>query len=62
MVYGLTIPKNAPHPEWAVKFLAFVLGPQGRAIMEKNGQHAIYPAGVSGDAAQLPPALKPLVK
>lgn len=62
MVYGLTIPKNAPHPDWAVKFLAFVLGPQGRAIMEKNGQHAIYPAEVSGDAAQLPPALKPMVK
>jgi hypothetical protein len=30
--------------------------------MEKSGQHAIYPAEVSGDAAQLPPALKPMVK
>lgn len=62
MIYGLTIPKNAPHPDWAVKFLAFVLGPLGRAIMEKAGQHAIYPAEVSGDAAQLPPALKQMVK
>ncbi|MDR3568858.1 MAG: tungstate ABC transporter substrate-binding protein WtpA [Syntrophobacteraceae bacterium] len=62
MVYGLTIPKDAPDRQWAVKYLAFVLGPQGRAIMEKNGQHAIYPAGVSGDPAQVPPELKPLVK
>jgi molybdate/tungstate transport system substrate-binding protein len=62
MIYGITIPNNAPHREWAVKFVAFVLGPQGRAIMEKNGQQAIYPANVSGDAAQVPAALKQLVK
>jgi molybdate/tungstate transport system substrate-binding protein len=62
MVYGITIPVNAPNSEWAVKFLAFVLGPQGRDIMEKNGQHAIYPAKLSGDAGRLPPAIKQLVK
>lgn len=62
MVYGLTIPKNAPDHEWAVKYLAFMLGPEGRAIMEKNGQKTIYPASVSGDAATLPPELKTLVK
>lgn len=62
MIYGLTIPNNAPHRAWAIKFMAFILGPQGRAIMEKNGQQAIYPATVSGDAAKLPPELKQLVK
>lgn len=62
MVYGLTIPKDAPDRQWAVKYLAFVLGPQGRAIMEKNGQHAIFPASVSGDGSQLPVELKQLVK
>jgi molybdate/tungstate transport system substrate-binding protein len=62
MIYALTIPKDAPDPEWAVKFLTFVLGPEGRAIVEKNGQKAIYPATVSGDVSQLPPALKQLVK
>jgi molybdate/tungstate transport system substrate-binding protein len=62
MIYGITIPSNAPHREWAVKFVAFVLGPQGRAIMEKNGQQAIHPADVSGDAAQVPAALKQMVK
>jgi molybdate/tungstate transport system substrate-binding protein len=62
MIYGITIPNNAPHREWAVKFVAFVLGPQGRAIMEKNGQQAIHPAAVSGDAGQLPAALKQMVR
>jgi molybdate/tungstate transport system substrate-binding protein len=62
MVYGITIPGNAPNKAWAVKFLAFVLGPEGRGIMEKNGQHAIYPAKLSGDTAHLPPAIKQLAK
>jgi molybdate/tungstate transport system substrate-binding protein len=62
MIYGITIPGNAPNSEWAVKFLAFVLGPQGRDIMEKNGQHAIYPIILSGDADKLPPDIKQLVK
>ncbi|HEY9074014.1 MAG TPA: tungstate ABC transporter substrate-binding protein WtpA [Desulfobaccales bacterium] len=62
MLYGLTIPNNAPDRDLAVKFLAFVLGPQGRAIMEKNGQQAIYPAPVSGDAGKLPAELKQFVK
>jgi molybdate/tungstate transport system substrate-binding protein len=62
MIYGLTIPDNAPHREWAVKFLAFVLGPEGRAIMEKNGQQALHPATVTGDAGKLPPELKQFVK
>jgi molybdate/tungstate transport system substrate-binding protein len=62
MIYGLTIPNDAPHRAWAIKFLAFTLGPQGRAIMEKNGQQAIYPAKVSGDAGKLPAELKQFVK
>ncbi len=62
MVYGITIPTNAPHPEWAVKFLAFVLGPEGRAIMEKNGQHAIHPATVTGNATQMPAAITAVIK
>jgi molybdate/tungstate transport system substrate-binding protein len=31
--YGITIPGNAPHPELAVDFIAFLLGPQGRQVM-----------------------------
>jgi molybdate/tungstate transport system substrate-binding protein len=62
MIYGLTILNKAPHRDWAIKFMAFVLGPQGRAIMEKNGQQAIYPAKVTGEASKLPAALKQFVK
>jgi len=36
--YGVTIPSNAPHPEEAVDFLAFLFGPEGQAIMRAN-QH-----------------------
>ena len=62
MVYGLTMIKNAPDPEWAAKFIAFMLGPEGREIMEKNGQSNIYPVKVTGDAGQLPLALAALGK
>lgn len=62
MIYGITIPNNAPDRDLAIKFLAFVLGPEGRSIMEKNGQQAIHPAKVSGDAAQIPAAIQPLLK
>jgi len=62
MVYGLTLVKNAPDPEWGAKFIAFILGPEGRKIMEKNGQGTIYPPVVTGDLSQLPSELKFLAK
>jgi molybdate/tungstate transport system substrate-binding protein len=36
--YAVTIPTNAPNPGEAVRFIAFLLGPEGRAIMEANYQ------------------------
>ncbi len=59
MVYGITIPKNAANPEAAIEFLTLVLGPEGRQIMEKNGQPPLPKPGLSGDPKQLPAALKP---
>lgn len=45
MVYGITVPKNAPNPELAKKFVAFVLEKEkGLAIMEKNGQPSMVPS------------------
>ena len=41
--YGVTIPTNAPHPEQAVEFIAFLLGPEGRVVMEANQQPLIIP-------------------
>jgi molybdate/tungstate transport system substrate-binding protein len=58
MVYGVTIPKNASNPAAAEAFVAFLLGPQGRAIMEAQGQPSAVPSPTSSFAA-LPEVLKP---
>ena len=45
MVYGVTIPSNAPNPELAVEFVAFMLdASKGLAIMERNGQPPLVPS------------------
>ena len=36
ITYSLTIPSNSAHPEAAAAFVAFLLGPEGRRIMEQN--------------------------
>ena len=48
IIYGLTIPSNAPDPAMAQKFISFVLSPQGQAIMSSNGFVVISPALASG--------------
>lgn len=58
MVYGITLPGNAAHPEWGVKFIAFVLGEEGRRIMAENGQPEIIPPRVDHPEL-LPQELKP---
>jgi len=62
MVYGITIPKNAPNRDLAIQFVGFVLGPFGQEIMKKNGQPAISPAKATGKVALLSPFLKQLLK
>ena len=45
IVYGVTIPKNAPNREFALKFLSFLLeADNGGAILEKNGQASVVPS------------------
>ena len=60
IVYGLTIPKNAPHPELAIDFLKLTLGPEGQAIMQSCGQPPIVPA-IASDRNKLPQDLKVFV-
>ena len=60
IVYGLTIPKNAPHPDLAVAFLAFMLGPEGQAILDALGQPPLTPP-VADHPERLPAPLQPLV-
>jgi molybdate/tungstate transport system substrate-binding protein len=60
IVYGVTIPKNAPHPEQAVDFLELMLSSQGQAIMESCGQSPIVPA-IASDRDKIPQGLKGFV-
>ena len=62
MVYGITIPRNSPSPELASQFVAFVLGPEGRKVMETNGQKCLSRPKVTGDASTLPSILKTLLQ
>jgi molybdate/tungstate transport system substrate-binding protein len=42
--YGITIPSNAPHPEEAALFIAFLLSPEGRQVMQSNSHPMFDPA------------------
>lgn len=57
MVYGITIPGNAPNPEVAMAFVDFILGKQGAAIMEKSGQPTVVPSP-SGSYSRIPVPLQ----
>ncbi|MEA3351219.1 MAG: tungstate ABC transporter substrate-binding protein WtpA [Chloroflexota bacterium] len=60
IVYGVTIPKDAPSPELALEFVKFLLGSEGQAIMEQQGQPPIVPP-VTDDKTALPEVLQALV-
>jgi molybdate/tungstate transport system substrate-binding protein len=62
MVYGITVPKGAPNPQTAIEFVAFVIGREGRAIMNRNGQPPLYPPVATGTIDSLPSQLKKLTK
>lgn len=45
MVYGVTVPKNAPSPDLALKFVDFLLDKnRGLKVMKENGQPPLVPA------------------
>jgi molybdate/tungstate transport system substrate-binding protein len=58
MIYGITVVENEKkglprNRDGAVKFVQFVLSPEGKAIMKHNGQGVIDPAVITGDASIL---------
>jgi len=59
IIYGLTIPKNAPHKKLAIDFVEMVL--KNPDIFKELGQTPIVPALVD-NYNNLPPQLKQLVK
>jgi molybdate/tungstate transport system substrate-binding protein len=59
IIYGLTVPTNAPNPSLGEQFIAFLIGPKGQAIMRANGFHVLSPAPASSER-RLPASLRPL--
>jgi len=61
IIYGLTVPSNAPNSALGEKFIAFVLSPSGQAIMRANGFVVISPALASSTSA-IPASLSSLTR
>jgi molybdate/tungstate transport system substrate-binding protein len=59
IIYGLTIPASAPDAALGEKFISFVLGSQGQAIMRGNGFVVISPA-LANPQGKVPASIKPL--
>jgi molybdate/tungstate transport system substrate-binding protein len=63
VAWGITLMKDAPNRENAIKFLQLLLGTAGTASLKENGPTPISPAVVSSaDFHKLPESLRPLVK
>lgn len=60
IVYAVTIPDNAPNAEWARKYVAFLLGPEGQDIMKKNG-FGVPAKPYANDVSRVPSELQHLV-
>jgi molybdate/tungstate transport system substrate-binding protein len=48
IVYALTIPRNAPHPEVAEAFVRFVFSPAGQRILRDAGLQPVVPPSLGG--------------
>jgi molybdate/tungstate transport system substrate-binding protein len=57
--YGITVPVNAPHPDEAALFIAFLLSPEGRAIMEAD-HHPLFDPFPADGYGNMPESLQAL--
>jgi molybdate/tungstate transport system substrate-binding protein len=55
--YTITVLRDAPNSAAALRFVSFLLGPQGHEIMHQHGLATVKPA-IGGDAAQVPADIK----
>jgi molybdate/tungstate transport system substrate-binding protein len=58
--YTVTVLRNAASPAGAARFVAFLLGGQGRAVMQDHGLDVVKPS-VSGDAGKMPAPVRAAV-
>ncbi|MGH7116757.1 MAG: extracellular solute-binding protein [Stellaceae bacterium] len=61
IIYAVSVPANAPHPGWAQKYVALLLGPRGQQVMTANGFAGLAPA-YAADPDKMPASLRGLVK
>ncbi len=62
IVYGVTVPKNAPHHDLGVEFVEFLLSKEGQEILESLGQPPLVPPVAVTGRDKLPLSLKSLVR
>jgi spermidine/putrescine-binding protein len=55
--YGITIPASALHSSEAAQFIAFLLSPEGRSIMEEN-HHPMFETYIADRYENLPTVLQ----
>jgi molybdate/tungstate transport system substrate-binding protein len=56
ILYGLGVPRHAPHGDVGVRFVAFLLSPDGRAILRRENVDALDAPAFVGDS--VPPILR----
>ncbi len=56
--YTVTVVNRAPHAAAARAFVAYLLGPDGRAALQRHGLSLIDPPKLSGQPGAVPPALR----
>jgi molybdate/tungstate transport system substrate-binding protein len=61
IIYGVTIPNNAPHPDIAAEFVSFLISTQGQAILAENDHPSISPVRTDNMDA-LPDDIKDLLQ
>ena len=61
IIYGMTIANNAKNKDAAIKFIQFVVGPEGRRIFQDCNQPELIPPKCDNISA-LPDSLKPLFR
>lgn len=59
IIYAMTVPADAPDAALARKFIRFVIGPDGQAIMRENGFEVFSPA-LAQPRAKVPASIRPL--
>jgi molybdate/tungstate transport system substrate-binding protein len=61
IVYGLTIPNNAPNPTLAAEFVTYIINEFGQTTLSDSGQPAVVPA-LADDVTKIPQSLQPYVE